>query len=263
MVHNERYIMKEKIKRFSTTVFSVFSNIVKNICNEILLLNITPGKKRELRQLTQAEYEEKFVRNHLIRANAFKKAWETRNFEIDLYWKRAGYFWAFEIPIFAGYVTIVSSTAYDRIKINSPEVLFYITCIGVIISFAWLFVNKGSKQWQRHWEHHIDMLEDLETGPLYKTVFINNTFSVSKINEMVSKFFVFVWCILAIKYLVDFDCLHCNFQYKHLNKRIAIALFTTIYFCVMMVYGNGRGRFGNRPMTASDREKQYSDPTNT
>ena len=230
---------------------------IKSFFSEFLLYDISPKKKRKLPSLTEKGYDKLFLTNPFIRASAFQKAWETRNFEIDLYWKRAGYFWAFEIPVFAGYVAIVSSTGYDKIKTNSPETLFYITCIGTIISFAWILVNKGSKQWQRHWESHIDMLEDLETGPLYKTVFINNTFSVSKINELVSKFFAFIWLLLSIKFLKDFDLINFNFEYSLLNKRIAIALFVTIYFIVAMIKGVGRGRFGYRPMTAYDRGKQY------
>lgn len=30
-----------------------------------------------------------------LKTNALMQAWETRNFEINLYWKRAAYFWAF------------------------------------------------------------------------------------------------------------------------------------------------------------------------
>lgn len=30
-----------------------------------------------------------------LEKNALNKAWEIRNYEINMYWKRAGYFWAF------------------------------------------------------------------------------------------------------------------------------------------------------------------------
>ena len=36
-----------------------------------------------------------------------RKAWEIRNFEINLYWKRALYFWGFIVLAFSGIVTII------------------------------------------------------------------------------------------------------------------------------------------------------------
>lgn len=38
---------------------------------------------------------------------ALDRAWQTRNFEIEMYWKRASYFWAFIATSFGGYPNIV------------------------------------------------------------------------------------------------------------------------------------------------------------
>ena len=35
------------------------------------------------------------IEDDKLEKNALNKAWEIRNFEINMYWKRAGYFWAF------------------------------------------------------------------------------------------------------------------------------------------------------------------------
>jgi tRNA A-37 threonylcarbamoyl transferase component Bud32 len=39
-----------------------------------------------------------------VRKEALKQALDIRKFEIDLYWKRATYFWAFIAVSFAGYL---------------------------------------------------------------------------------------------------------------------------------------------------------------
>ena len=41
---------------------------------------------------------------------------------------------------------------------------------GLFFSFAWLYLEKGSKSWQKNWGMHIDYLEDDFTGRLHKTI---------------------------------------------------------------------------------------------
>ena len=126
-------------------------------------------------------------------------AWSAKNFEIDNYWRRATYFWAFQVASFAGYFAVFSSSFYEE----NTEVLYCVVCIGFVTAFAGALSNNGSKSWQRNWENHVDMLEDKVTGPLYKTVSVQDTYSVSKINEIVSRFITTIWFILAIKYFSE------------------------------------------------------------
>ena len=156
-----------------------------------------------LRPLSEAEYKNDLLDDETKAKVAFEKAWEIRNFEIEMYWKRASYFWAFIASAFVGYFALVSSSNYRlQDRFNHAEV-FFVICIGFILSVAWLLTNIGSKSWQRHWEVHVDLLEDNFTGPLYKTVYSKKTFSVSKINEIVSAVIVGVWVLLAVKFLFD------------------------------------------------------------
>src|SRR6266478_1199459 len=156
-----------------------------------------------LRPLSEAEYKNDLLDDETKAKVAFEKAWEIRNFEIEMYWKRASYFWAFIARAFVGYFALVSSSNYRlQDRFNHAEV-FFVICIGFILSVAWLLTNIGSKSWQRHWEVHVDLLEDNFTGPLYKTVHPKTTFSVSKINEIVSGVVVGVWVLLAVKFLFD------------------------------------------------------------
>ena len=124
-----------------------------------------------LQPLTRKQYEERLVNIGPRKADrAFDRAWATRNFEIELYWQRATYFWAFTASAFVGYFGLVNSDSYSRPDSFQHVEVFFIACLGFLLSLAWLLTNVGSKQWQRHWEVHVDLLEDQFTGPLYKTV---------------------------------------------------------------------------------------------
>jgi len=94
-------------------------------------------------------------------------------------------------------------------------------------------VNKGSKFWQQNWEAHIDILEKEISGPLYKTLNYRNSkpiYSVSKINEKVSMFFIFAWLAIGVKYWVD----HSLFNMKEfsIDWFVVISSAATILFSV-------------------------------
>jgi hypothetical protein len=140
-----------------------------------------------------------------LRQRALREALDNRKFEIDLYWKRAAYFWTFIAAAFAAYFVLQ--------KDGYPSLVYVVTCLGFIFSLAWYFVNRGSKFWQQNWEMHVDLLEDDIAGPLYKTVLRPREyklrdltdaypFSVSKINQILSLFVTFVWLILALRTVV-------------------------------------------------------------
>lgn len=168
----------------------------------------------------------------------FNMAWDSRKFEIELYWKRAVYFWAFQAVALAGYFAILSTNDFSE-KNNS---LFYANCIGFITSLGWYLINKGSKSWQRHWESIVDILEDMVIGKLYKTVTTNKTYSVSKINELISLFFTLMWLVNMISLLFEN---HSDFK-GSLDFKIFIPLAITIFISYQMLFGKGRGRFKER-----------------
>lgn len=135
---------------------------------------------------------------------ALEKAHEIRKFEIDLYWKRATYFWAFQIAIFLG---LTASLGKD---FHLPFLIPIFALLGVVTSVAWHCVNKGSKFWQENWELHIDLLEEEVTGNLYKNVLCyddneDNAYSVSRINLTVSLVFVGVWAFLFVWFIIPVE----------------------------------------------------------
>jgi uncharacterized membrane protein len=136
-------------------------------------------------------------------AEALKLALDIRKFEIDLYWKRATYFW---VLIGAALVAFIAVSVAKDAKYKA-ELCLVISSLGLVFSCAWLAVNKGSKFWQENWEKHVDMLEGAHHGPLYKTVFNSDkglwsvsgsNYSVSKINLVVSIFVVILWVSLLL-----------------------------------------------------------------
>lgn len=140
--------------------------------------------------LSLEKYNEQFETKN-IKEKALERAWKNRNFEIDLFWKRAMYFWAFITLTYAGF-----SQANGWMQI-------VIAFIGSLLSWVWYLAHKGSKKWQENWEKHIDLLEDTIEGPIYKTVLREESFSVSKLSLVVALINMFSWCLLSSVYLVN------------------------------------------------------------
>lgn len=150
-----------------------------------------------------------------IMKEALEKALDIRKFEIELYWKRATYFWGFLIVIFAGYFAVLGAKLENLSYREKLLSLLLISCLGFVFSYSWFLVNKGSKYWQNNWERHVDNLEDKIMGPLYKTVIEEDTkkgfksyvtsageYSVSKVNQILSYFLVWVWGLVNVTNII-------------------------------------------------------------
>jgi hypothetical protein len=112
--------------------------------------------------------------------DALALAHEIRQFEIELYWKRAAYFWAFQLIAFTALGLVLKDG-----EIKSFGLLLIAESIGVITAYAGYLTACGSKFWQENWEAHVDMLEK-EMGVLLTQVIMCRTppqFSVSRINQ--------------------------------------------------------------------------------
>ncbi|UNV89545.1 MULTISPECIES: hypothetical protein [unclassified Comamonas] len=197
--------------------------------------------------ITHEKYKEAFKGKE---AEALKQALDIRKFEIELYWKRATYFWTFIGATMAGFLAIQASSAE-----NKQDLAVILACLGIVFSFAWVCVNRGSKFWQENWEKHVDVLEDEVTGPLYKTVMSRNSInsigekaihlitgpsyiSVSKINQIISIYVSILWIILLFYSLPEF-------RFKNSINWFYVALTAlSILICLSFVwlgrsYGGG------------------------
>lgn len=179
------------------------------------LLNIGVGMgQNDAKPIDQGAYDLAFQGKQ--RRAALERALDIRKFEIELYWKRATYFWVFSGATFAGYATLAASKG-----VVDQTLLAVVSCVGFIFSFAWVLANKGSKQWQENWENHVDLLENDVIGPLFKTVLRRPapalfaqackeaiagpaSFSVSAINQIVSLFVAYMWLFLFGRALPTF-----------------------------------------------------------
>ncbi|HME35041.1 MAG TPA: hypothetical protein VKF84_07370 [Candidatus Sulfotelmatobacter sp.] len=144
--------------------------------------------------------------------NALKVSLEIRKFEIELYWTRAAYFWAFLAVMLGAYFALLAEKEPSE---ERAEARLTVLCLGIIFSTAWYFVNRASKYWQENWENHLDLLENNENGPLYKTILKAKDlsfwrlsgpydFSVSKLNQLLSLIVVVLFVLLLGRTLLRY-----------------------------------------------------------
>lgn len=199
------------------------------------------------RYINNDEYHDFFREKN---EKALEKALETRRFEIDLYWRRATYFWTFIGATFGGFFVAYASTSPRR-----QDLLVILCCLGVVFSFAWFCVNKGSKYWQENWEKHVDLLEDKTIGPLYKILLTRNdemscydrmknvitgpqALSVSKINQLISFFVFILWGILLFNSLQPI-AFNLPFNWLYVSLVFITVLFCGAFLCLGRTYHGG------------------------
>lgn len=200
----------------------------------------------------QNNIDENCEKEKAKRLRAFEFAVDARKMEIELYWKRASYFWAFIIAILTFYALLM------RLENPPGELLYASTCMGIIFSLAWHLTNMGSKSWQRHWETHIDLLEDEFMGPIYKTVTTQLTYSVSKINLIVSFAVVVFWIFSNVYTLHTLNLINLNS--KSVEFTYLLMAIGTILVAVSMQFGMGRGRFKEREIKVYRRSTKVLNP---
>jgi hypothetical protein len=231
----------------------------------------------KMKQLTAEQYSRDFSFHPVTPdtesrgENALKTALDIRKFEIDLYWKRATYFWTFLTLTLGAYFTVMLSKV-DRIDIGlylkiedsnqlaqKHEALLLLSCLGLVFSVCWYLVNRASKYWQENWEKHVDLLESSNQGPLYRTVLHNEKmrwwhplgafpFSVSKLNQTLSLFISGLFVILLWSTVNRF--------YYPLSQLRAfpIAVLLLTLFALLILVWRGQTSRKNSGLTAWRRE---------
>ncbi|MDC7242394.1 MAG: hypothetical protein PQJ44_00025 [Sphaerochaetaceae bacterium] len=215
--------------------------------------NKTLNKKKEYDELFPSNNSNnKNQTNINIRKESLEKALDIRKFEIDLYWKRATYFWTFIAVVFTSYFLVLRTEGLD--ESYKFELLFILSFFGLFLSTAWFFANRGSKFWQENWEKHVDLLENDIIGPLYKTtlnqnrsfkLWLNPThsygFSVGKINQLVSFAISLLWGYIFIRQIAEIFSIKEPFPY--FNYIIlglgAMILFILLFFMTVSSDTNG------------------------
>jgi hypothetical protein len=192
---------------------------------------------------------------------ALKHALDIRKFEIELYWKRAAYFWTFIAAAFAAFFLLSRTSSSIQF-----EMCYLVSSMGLVFSFGWYLVNRGSKAWQRNWEAHVDLLEDEVMGPLYKMTinryrydFLDPTdafpFSVSKINQLLSLFVVAIWIFLLLYSL-------STFQVSKFVHWFALLFISAVSgTAVWLLIKQGQTTMSDEKIVVDLRVREYADET--
>ena len=75
---------------------------------------------------------------------------QTRNLEIELFWKRSLFFWGFISAAFIGYAALRQS-----------DLRILLACFGMVCSCAWTLVNRGSKYCRRLGKRKLGVMNSL------------------------------------------------------------------------------------------------------
>ena len=90
----------------------------------------------------------------------FEIALQTRNFEIEMFWKRSNYFLVLNTAIAVGFVSLIKEGGYINVDVLSYTYALFFCFIGWAVCIAWTKVNLGSKFWQSYWEELLTNLSD-------------------------------------------------------------------------------------------------------
>lgn len=168
---------------------------------------------------------------------ALDRAYQLRTFEIEHYWKRATYFWGYQVAIFAAFGLLfkesVSSATSNQNQIYL--ITLALSVLGFLTALAGLLSALGSKFWQENWEHHIEMLEDSIEGRLYKTIWLpqgKRPFSVSRINVYLCCAFIMFWGFIILFVLCNY-CISCHI---FSDACCLILPYALLIFCIVGVF---------------------------
>lgn len=192
---------------------------------------------------------------------ALARAYELRNFEIEHYWKRATYFWAFQVAIFAAFGLLWKENGTNAVTVAWSPITVALAGLGILTAFANALSARGSRFWQNNWEKHIDMLEDEIEGRLYKTVWLSEgqvSFSVSRVNQYLSYFFVVFWVVVAFYVACSFvGSSRADFFRSHLARLIYVVIIVLmIVLGVVLLFGQTTHLDGTLPNAQGEHDRQ-------
>lgn len=198
---------------------------------------IEPSHQKYLNYLLKSEINNLENITHLDKqqyekvVKALDKAHDIRKFEIDLYWKRATYFWAFIAIVATAYGSYFYSTKFH----GNILPLLLLSALGFTLSLCFYASNVSSKAWQNNWEKSVDILEFYVTGNLYKINIDNgnlDNYSVSKINIFVSFTICLSWCFAFICPAISNSISIGVFVFNNLNQTLPLIF---LLLCIWVV----------------------------
>lgn len=198
------------------------------------------GKEKSCVYNEHVEYELQGRKSQL--REVFDKAHELRDFEIQMYWKRALYFWGPQAVLIVAFLGLHEGYINKAIGLL-PNIV--VGLVALVFTMAWRLALKGAKRWQENWEMHIDHLETLITGNLYTTVLFkapgkdrplwggedNPFYSVTRVNESINLLLIFAWGFaLALTLLPVIDCLIGNIFASVLCVVFVLSICSVLFY---------------------------------
>ncbi len=172
------------------------------------------------------------------RLAALARAHALRQFEIENYWKRANYFWLFQVAAFTllGFILSGKSTQNQGVLLLLP------TALGALTAFSALLTARGSKFWQENWEAHVDALEEAVEGRMTQVVLNRKGLraSVTRVNEALLIVIMLAWFAAFVAVLIapELDGRGIALFWADHNWMAGLALIGATAF--IGYYGRGR-----------------------
>ena len=184
--------------------------------------------KWKRRNLSNEKYKRAFLSDKKKQKKAYREASDIRKFEIELFWKRATFFWAFIVAIYTAYYHVLTTIYKKGLEPcvsyeHGTLPLLVLSGLGLFFCCSWLLSSMGSKHWQKNWENHLDLLEDSVTGPLHKIYDAGKAYSESKITIAAG------WVVTVCAYgLLIFEFL--SLVKKRVSETGFLSFFIVLFF---------------------------------
>jgi len=157
----------------------------------------------------------------------YDAAIRAREFEIDLFWRRALFFWGF---LAAAFVALAAT--HDK----SPRLAVVVASFGAVCAWTWTLANRGSKYWYESWEKKVQTAERSITGALFAQIeapgdagpLSGRRYSVSRLAIGFSYFTWIVWTVILLYEVIGLWC-KCVPEWIANTSATAFALFSVVY----------------------------------
>lgn len=179
------------------------------------------------------------VKNHsdltsqdiILLREAYDKSHASKNFEIELYWKRATYTWTL-IAALITFCGLLINPYFTKDKDDGLIFVAFVTSvIGILVTIVCNLIIESGERWKKNWEVHTALLEPLFSGSLYATHVVSseNRLSIAKLNNALYLMFLFIW-ILIIESIIamKFDSDIKAFVYSVFIFLIFVLSFTRL-----------------------------------
>lgn len=181
---------------------------------------------------------------------------QTRDIEIELFWKRSLFFWGFIAAAFTGYAALRQANS---------DLALVIACFGMVCAFAWALLNRGSKYWQESWETKVERYEVDVTGKLFaqeEEIQTNKgcwlqarRYSVSKISIALSDYVFVLWLFVVAGELLRRYAPLAVQPWLNECGLILFVFFSLIFLVLLLIFGRTSKRPNNTaPNSAVERD---------